>query len=136
MAGGRQSKLTTKQQAFVDHYQGNATEAAIKAGYSKNTAKEIGCENLTKPNIIAAIQARQEKPRTQVIATREERQAFWTRVLLGKEVEDGELPKMSDRLKASELLGRSEADFTDKVEGDLNLKVIRKVYDEKEEEES
>jgi len=43
---------------------------------------------------------------------------------------------MSDRLKASELLGRSEADFTDKVEGDLNLKVIRKVYDEKEEEES
>jgi phage terminase small subunit len=29
----------------------NATQAAIRAGYSVDTAKEIGCENLTKPNI-------------------------------------------------------------------------------------
>jgi len=126
----RPAKLTTKQQAFVDAYEGNATKAAIKAGYSKNTARFIGAENLTKPNIIAAIHARQEKPRAQVIATREERQAFWTRVLLGTELEAGEPPTMANRLKASELLGRSEADFTEKIEGDMTLSVVRKTYAE------
>lgn len=47
------AKLTKKQQAFVDEYliDLNATQAAIRAGYSTDTAKEIGCENLTKPNI-------------------------------------------------------------------------------------
>ena len=46
-------KLTPKQQAFCDYYiaSGNATEAAIKAGYSEKTARVVGCENLTKPNI-------------------------------------------------------------------------------------
>lgn len=33
----------------------NATQAAIRAGYSPDTAKEIGCENLTKPNIRARV---------------------------------------------------------------------------------
>ena len=36
--------------------------------------------------------------------------------------------KMSDRLKAAELLGRSEADFTDKIQADMNIKVVRKEY--------
>ena len=46
-------KLTPKQKAFADYYieLGNATEAAIRAGYSKKTAKEVGYENLTKPHI-------------------------------------------------------------------------------------
>ncbi len=50
-------KLTKKQQLFVDEYliDLNATQAAIRAGYSVDTAKEIGCENLTKPNIQQAI---------------------------------------------------------------------------------
>ena len=40
-------KLTQKQQRFVDEYiiSGNATQAAIKAGYSKKTAKQMGTEN-------------------------------------------------------------------------------------------
>ena len=51
------ARLSAKQQRFVDEYliDLNATQAAIRAGYSPNTAKEIGCENLTKPNIQAAI---------------------------------------------------------------------------------
>ena len=51
--------LTAKQQTFVDEYlvDLNATQAAIRAGYSKKTAKEIGHENLTKPHIAAAIEA-------------------------------------------------------------------------------
>lgn len=50
-------KLTKKQQLFVDEYliDLNATQAAIRAGYSVDSAKEIGCENLTKPNIQQAI---------------------------------------------------------------------------------
>lgn len=50
-------KLTKKQQMFVNEYliDLNATQAAIRAGYSVDSAKEIGCENLTKPNIQQAI---------------------------------------------------------------------------------
>lgn len=53
------AKLSRKQQAFVQEYlvDLNAAQAAVRAGYSPKTAKEIGCENLTKPNISAAISA-------------------------------------------------------------------------------
>ncbi len=49
--------MTKKQKRFIEEYliDLNATQAAIRAGYSANTAKEIGCENLTKPNIAEAI---------------------------------------------------------------------------------
>ncbi|PWJ27975.1 phage terminase small subunit [Faecalicatena orotica] len=49
--------MTKKQNRFVEEYliDLNATQAAIRAGYSPDTAKEIGCENLTKPNIRACI---------------------------------------------------------------------------------
>ncbi|WP_283657049.1 terminase small subunit [Enterococcus faecium] len=53
--------LTPKQKAFADEYiknGGNATQAAIKAGYSKRSARVIGKENLTKPNIIQYINER------------------------------------------------------------------------------
>ncbi|GAC43331.1 phage terminase [Paenibacillus popilliae ATCC 14706] len=52
--------LTAKQQRFADEYliDLNATQAAIRAGYSPKTAKEIGSENLTKPNIRAYIDTR------------------------------------------------------------------------------
>lgn len=49
--------LTAKQQRFVDEYLKdlNATQAAIRAGYSKKTAASIGQENLTKPEIAKAL---------------------------------------------------------------------------------
>jgi len=52
-------KLKGKQQAFVNAYliEPDATKAAITAGYSKKTAKEMGYENLTKPHLKAAIDA-------------------------------------------------------------------------------
>jgi phage terminase small subunit len=54
------SKLTPKQQAFVDEYliDLNATQAAIRAGYSKKTAQVIGAENLVKPMVKEEIQKR------------------------------------------------------------------------------
>lgn len=56
-------KLTKKQELFVSEYliDLNATQAAIRAGYSERSAKEVGCENLTKPNIQDAIQEAQNK---------------------------------------------------------------------------
>lgn len=53
--------LTTKQQAFIEAYLANgfnATQAALTAGYSEKTARSIGAENLTKPDIARAVQAR------------------------------------------------------------------------------
>jgi phage terminase small subunit len=60
---GKAMALTDKQTRFIAEYliDSNATKAAIRAGYSEKTAKEIGCENLTKPNIAAEIAKRQEK---------------------------------------------------------------------------
>lgn len=49
--------MTPRQLRFVEEYlvDLNATQAAIRAGYSKDTARSIGCENLTKPDIQDAI---------------------------------------------------------------------------------
>ena len=50
--------LTTKQELFVSAYCSNgfnATQAAIEAGYSVDSAREIGSENLTKPDIAEAV---------------------------------------------------------------------------------
>ena len=54
----RASRLTTKQRLFVAEYltDFNATQAAIRAGYSRKTARFIGAENLTKPNVAGAIE--------------------------------------------------------------------------------
>ena len=56
-------KLTTKQQRFVEEYlvDHNATQAAIRAGYKPNAAKETGYENLTKPHILTAVRAGLDK---------------------------------------------------------------------------
>lgn len=66
--------LTAKQERFVAEYliDLNATQAAIRAGYSKKTAKQVGSENLTKPDIQAAVSDAQAKrsKRTEVTQDR------------------------------------------------------------------
>lgn len=51
------AKLTDKQELFAREYLKdlNATQAAIRAGYSEKTARATGCENLTKPDIAERI---------------------------------------------------------------------------------
>ena len=58
MAIDANTPLNARQETFVDEYlvDLNATRAAIAAGYSKKTATVIASENLSKPNIAAAIQ--------------------------------------------------------------------------------
>lgn len=55
--------MTDKQQRFVEEYMVdlNATQAAIRAGYSQSTAHSIGAENLIKPEIQEAIQKRKQE---------------------------------------------------------------------------
>ena len=105
-------KLTSKQKKFVELYSGNASEAARMAGYkgSPEVIRQAGAENLTKPYILAAIKEREAPESAARIATRAQRQEFWTNVL------NDENEKMQDRLRASELLGKSEADFLDRVD--------------------
>lgn len=66
--------LTDKQAAFVEEYliDLNATQAAIRAGYSEKTAHVIGSENLGKPEIQVAVQAAMEarSKRTKITADR------------------------------------------------------------------
>lgn len=81
-------KLTPKQKAFADEYianGGNAAQAAISAGYSKKTAKEIGAINLTKVNVSAYIAARQAEIDSERICTLKEIQEFRSRVVRGEE---------------------------------------------------
>ena len=56
-------KLTPKQRKFADEYMksGNAADAARKAGYSKRSARSVGQENLTKPDIKQYIDERMVK---------------------------------------------------------------------------
>ncbi|NBB11809.1 terminase small subunit [Pseudomonas sp. SLFW] len=66
--------LTAKQQRFVEEYLKdlNGTQAAIRAGYSQKTAAVIAAENLTKPNVQAAIAEGMQKrsSRTGITADR------------------------------------------------------------------
>ena len=83
-------KLTEKQRRFVDYYveTGNKTEAAKKAGYSEKTAASIGDENLRKPAIKAAIDARLRELEDKRIAKADEVMQFLTSTLRGEVKEE------------------------------------------------
>ncbi|QTX33352.1 terminase small subunit [Aminithiophilus ramosus] len=63
------AKLTAKRRAFVEAYAGNATEAALSAGYSPKTAHTIGHESLKKPEIQEALHEREDAWLATLIAT-------------------------------------------------------------------
>lgn len=110
--------LNTKQRKFVEAFEGNATEAAKKAGYSTKSAEVTGSRLLRNPKVYAAIKERENKESSSRIATRQERQEFWT----GTMKDDG--AEMKDRLKASELLGKSEGDFLEKIQHSGSLETV------------
>jgi len=82
-------RLTEKQKRFADYYieTGNATEAAIKAGYSQRTARFIGAENLTKPNIKLYIEQRLKELKDERIADATEVLQYLTSVMRGEMTE-------------------------------------------------
>ncbi|WP_314046532.1 terminase small subunit [uncultured Granulicatella sp.] len=133
------TKMTLKQQRFADEYiiTGNATQSAIKAGYSKKTARAIANENLMKPYIKEYIDERLAKLESEKIATQEEVLQYLTSVMRGEKTEpllvlDGEgtqkvieaVPSVQSRTKAAELLGKRYGTFTDRV--DINAQIESK----------
>lgn len=136
------TKLTQKQRRFIDEYiiSGNATQAAIKAGYSKKTARKIGQENLTKPDIKAAIEKRNAEIRSEKTADMTEVMEYLTSVMRGEQTESVATSKgvysnvevsAKDRIKAAELIGKRNGAWTDKKEinGDLSIEIGMGDYD-------
>ncbi|MDD9147836.1 terminase small subunit [Sporolactobacillus sp. CQH2019] len=81
--------LTEKQKRFADKFieTGNATQSAIDAGYSKRTARSIGAENLTKPDIKKYIDDRLKLLDEQSIAKQKEILQILTRLVRREEPE-------------------------------------------------
>ena len=136
-------ELTQKQKRFVVEYivDQNATQAAIRAGYSQKTAVVIGSENLTKPYIKTAIDAELEKIRNERMATASEVIEYLTSVLRGKSeseivvVEgrgDGvskaqhvkKNPDEKERIKAAEVLAKYHGLLVDRVKTEGGVSVI------------
>lgn len=114
-------KLTVKQRKFADEYMisGNATDAAIKAGYKKKSAYSIAGQNLKKHEIIQYITERQKKLESKKIAQQKEIFEYLSSVMRGEQTEtvmtaDGpvETPvSVKDRINAAkELLRRNPGD--------------------------
>lgn len=147
-------KLNVKQKIFADEYLVclNATESAIKAGYSKKTAYSIGQRLLKKVEVKNYIDEHLKKLEDEKIADTKEIMESLTRILRGQEQEEtivieGQGDGISkarkikkeispkDRLKAAELLGKRYGLFTDKLQVEdtsveLNIKGFEGVIDE------
>lgn len=131
--------LTEKQKRFCDEYliDLNATQAAIRAGYSKKTAYSIGAENLTKPEIQSFIRERLDEKAKMLIASQDDILRYLTSVMQGdsrsavivnesigagisrvREILKG--PDENQRLKAAELLGKYHNIFNKKDDGNTD----------------
>lgn len=106
--------LTNKQAAFVREYlvDLNATQAAIRAGYSETSAHSIGHENLSKPEISSAIQKAFEERAERIEVTQDE----VLEGLLTEARRTGDGASHSARVSAWSWAGRHLGMFTDKVE--------------------
>lgn len=104
--------LTPKQKAFCDYYleSGNATDAAIKAGYKKDNARSTASENLTKPYIIDYIKERQKQIEDARIADVAEVMQFFTSVMRGEIADQfGLEAELQTRINAAkEIMKRKE----------------------------
>ena len=112
--------LTVKQKAFADEYikSGNATKAAKKAGYSENTARQIGTENLAKPSIAAYIAERMAKIDEERIASADEVLRFYSSVMRGEMSDQFGLEASLDtRIKAADSLMKRYAVSADRNKG-------------------
>lgn len=132
--------MTKKQKRFAEEYlvDCNATQAAIRAGYSEKTANEQGARLLAKVSIKAYIDEHLKTMSDKTIADATEIMKYLTSVVRG-ESEASEIvvegvgegcsearemtkkPSEKDRLKAAELLGKRYGMFSDKVNLDVDM---------------
>lgn len=132
------AKLTEKQKRFCDYYieTGNATEAAIRAGYSEKTAKVIGAENLTKPYLKNYIDEKLKEFESNRIADAKEVMEYLTKIVRNEAKEEVVVVSengvervkkdvsIRDRNKAAELLGKRYRLFTDKIEVEGAIPIV------------
>ena len=136
------AKMTAKQKRFCDEYliDLNATQAAIRAGYSEKTAGVIGDENLKKPYIKEYIEKRMAEKEKELIADQDEVLKYLTSVLRGQSMSEvvvvestgdfttaarrfEKAPDEKERLKAAELLGKRYGLYTEKIEADVDTEL-------------
>lgn len=103
--------MTPKQKLFCEYYCGkhfgNALQAAIEAGYSREYAKAKAHKLLRKPEISEYIEQLIKPVRKKRIATVDEIKAFFTDIM-----EDTE-QATKDRIRAAELLAKTAGAFRD-----------------------
>ena len=134
--------LNHKQKQFYKEWliDANATQAAIRAGYSKKTAYSQGqrlLKNVEGQEYLAELMAKKE---SELIASQDEVLKYLTSVMRGKSqsteivvegIGDGcseartvlKEPSEKERLKAAELLGRRYGVYTDKIETDVDMEL-------------
>ena len=110
--------MTHRQELFIQEYikTGNATNSAIKAGYSKKTARSIGQRLLTFVDIKKKINVLSQKIACNSIMTAKERQEYLTKLINAADV------KVSDKLKALDILNKMTGEYIQKVEVNGELK--------------
>lgn len=135
-------RIGPKQRTFIEAFTSDESEellmAVRTAGFSGNDTylRAMGRKMLNDLTVIKAITERDNyrESRNGVVATRLERQAFWTDLMRNDdksahpEYDANNLPKkinipLGSRIKASELLGRSETDFIEKVDVSGNISI-------------
>lgn len=138
-------KMTEKQKRFCDEYliDLNATQACIRAGYSRKYANTNVSKLLQNTTIKAYLDERMKEKESQLIATQDEVLKYLTSVLRGESqsqvvVVEGQgdgyssarammkAPDEKDRLKAAEQLGKYYGLNIQKLEGSLTVPVVLK----------
>ncbi len=131
--------MNAKQRRFCDEYliDLNATQAAIRAGYSKRTAYSVGQENLKKPELKTYIDEQLALIHDANIADAEEVMEYLTSVLRGQSQSEivvvvgtgggfsapkrmTKTPDEKERLKAAELIGKRYGMFKDNHKENTN----------------
>ena len=108
------AKLTPKQQRFVDEYliDLNATQSAIRAGYSPKTAEQQGFQLLKKTSVSEAIEQAQQERQKRTLVTQDD----VIRGLLTEAEWQGEGSSHGARVSAWAHLGKHLNMFTDKID--------------------
>ena len=137
-------KLTQRLRDFIQYYDGDPVKCMRLAGFegSNSYLKQKAEQALKDPTVQLALKQRDAyyESRTKLIADRQERQALWTHIMRNNdpdainEYDNNGLPKkpenipLATRLKASEMLGKSEGDFVERVsiEGNITITDIIK----------
>ena len=126
MSDNKKNTLTDKQEAFCYAYVelNNGTQAAIKAGYSKKTAREQASRLLSKVNIRSKIAELRKPEQERSIATAQEVMEYFTKVMNGEILDQfGLEAPLAERTKAAQELAKRTVDIDNRNKGNADAKI-------------